>query len=272
MRLFNRSAQGTELTEAGEVFLPQAEELLRAAERAAASTRAAVPRTEITIGHTAGLIITRAVRELRLHHPDADITTRHLHWDEPRRALLDHRVDVAVARLPFPTEQLRVSVLYEEPRYVAVPLDHRLARETTVTLNDIADEPLTRFPDELWNAFWRVDPRPDGRRAPDGPEVTAHEDNLELVAGGQALSLTPAGARPRLRPDLTTVLVTDVPPAQVVVATRADDHRRLVTGFESCAAAHLSPSGVEEIRTEPSSPSDLPVPSPRTTRQDVVGS
>jgi len=90
-------------------------------------------------------------------------------WDEPRTALLDHRVDVAVARLPFPTDQLHVTVLYDEPRVLLIPLDHRLAGKESVTLDDIADEPIPRVPDPVWNAYWRIDPRPDGRPHPTVP-------------------------------------------------------------------------------------------------------
>src|SRR6516225_4675736 len=87
-RLLDRTPQGTRLTEAGEVFLPRAKALLRSAAQAAASTRAAAQPSRITIGYTTGFIVTPAVRELRHRHPDADVQTLHLAWDEPRTALL----------------------------------------------------------------------------------------------------------------------------------------------------------------------------------------
>lgn len=111
------------------------------------------------------------MRELRRRHPDADVQTLHLTWDQPRGALLDHRVDAVVARLPFPTDQLEVSVLYDEPRLLLVPVGHRLAAREYVALDDIADEPQPGLPGPAWNAFWRVDPRPDGSRSPEGPRV-----------------------------------------------------------------------------------------------------
>ena len=77
--------------------------------------------SRITIGYTTSIIVTPAVRELRRQHPDADVHTLHLDWNEPREALLDHRVDAVVARLPFPTGQLHVTILYDEPRLLLVP-------------------------------------------------------------------------------------------------------------------------------------------------------
>jgi DNA-binding transcriptional LysR family regulator len=234
-RLLDRTPQGTELTEAGAVFLPRAKAMLRAAAQAAAATRAAAQPSRITIGYTPGLIITPVVRQLRRQHPDADVRTLHLEWNEPRTALLDHRVDAAVTRLPLRTEGLHVTILYDEPRLLMVPLDHRLAGKESVTLDDIADEPMPRLADPVWDAYWRVDPRPDGSPAPDGPLVTALEDKIELIAAGQAVAIIPGGALSSIRPDLTTIPVPGIEPAHVVVATRADDKSRLVAAFRRAA-------------------------------------
>jgi DNA-binding transcriptional LysR family regulator len=240
-RLLDRTPQGSQLTEAGEAFLPRARALLRSAAQAAAVTRAAAQPNLITIGYTTNLIITPVIRELRHRHPDTDLHTLHLDWNEPREALLEHRVDAAVARLPFPTGQLHVTVLYDEPRMLLVSTGHRLAGKESVTLDDIADEPIPRLPDPEWNAFWRIDPRPDGTRAPDGPLVSALADKLELIASGQAVAIIPAAtgtASPR--PDLTAIPLHGVEPSHVVLATRADDRNRLLHALRKSAQAHLT--------------------------------
>jgi DNA-binding transcriptional LysR family regulator len=240
-RLLDRTPQGTRLTEAGEVFLPLAKALLRSAEQAAARTRAAAQPTRITIGYMGNLYVTAAVRELRHRNPDADVRVVHLAWNEPRAALLEHRVDAAVTRMPFATDGLDVTVLYDEPRALLVPLDHRLAGKEYVTLDDIADEPLPRVPDPAWNAFWRVDPRPDGRPAPDGPLVEDLQDKLEHIAAGQAVAIVAAGLNATaIRPELTTVPLEGVEPAHVVLATRAGDRNRLVAAFRRIARTQLT--------------------------------
>ena len=194
-RLLDRTPQGSQLTGAGEAFLPQAQALLRSAAQAAASARAAAQPARVTIGYIAGIIITPAVSQLRGRHPAADVQTLHLAWNEPRAALLDHRVDTVIARMPFTTSQLRVTSLYDEPRVLVVPLDHRLVGKESVTLDDIADEPVARVrqSDPAWSAFWRIDPRPGGRPAPDGPVAEAVEDKYELIAAGRAVAHHPGG-------------------------------------------------------------------------------
>ena len=241
VRLFDRTPQSTRLTEAGEVFLPRAKALLRSAVQATAQARDAAQPSRIGIGYLTGLIITPTVRALRREHPDADVQVVHLDWHQPRDALLDHRVDAVVTVLPFSTDQLHVTILYDEPRVVLVAVDHRLAGRQSVTLDDIADEPIPtlRDCDAAWNAFWRIDPRPDGRKAPEGPLFDTLDDGLELIADGGAVAVT-LGFYDSLRPDLTTVPLEGVEPSRVVVASRAGDRSRLVAAFRKLAEVHLT--------------------------------
>ncbi|CDO90879.1 LysR family transcriptional regulator [Mycobacterium triplex] len=242
VRLLDRTPQGTRLTEAGDVFLPRAKSLLRSAAQATAQARAAAQPHRVIVGYTTGMIVTPAVRELRREHPDADVQVTHLDWNHARHALLDHQVDAVVTRLPFPTDGLHVTILYDEPRVLAVPIDHRLAGRESVTLDDIADEPMPRLrhSDPAWSAFWRIDPRPNGRRAPDGPFIDALEDKFELIASGQAVAIMAGFHGNSLRPDITTVPLENVEPSRVVLATRAGDRGRLVGAFRKLAEAHLT--------------------------------
>lgn len=239
--LFERTRQGSHLTAAGEAFLPEALSLLRAADRAADRARSAGGPGPLTIGYTGNLLVTRVVRELRRR--GATVRTRHLPPREVAAALTDHRIDVAVTRLPLAADRLRVTVLYEEPRVLVVPVSHRLAGRDSVSLADFADEPLVRHSDPELDAFWRVDPRPDGRPAPDGPTAASVEDKLELVAAGDALTLAPPGdEHTSLRRDLTFVPVPDVEPCRVVVATRAGDANPLIEQCRAVTAALLKPA------------------------------
>ncbi|MEV4756540.1 LysR family transcriptional regulator [Micromonospora sp. NPDC049559] len=238
VRLFERSRQGSHLTAAGAAFLPEALSLLRAAERAAERARSAGSSDPLLIGYTGNLIVTPVVRELRRR--GRTVRTTYLSQPGVATALADHRIDVAVARLPLSTDRLRVTVLYEQPRVLVMPVSHRLAGKESVALDDFADEPLVRYPDPTLDAFWRVDPRPDGSPAPDGPTAATVEDKLELVAAGDALTMAPlADEYTSLRRDLTYVPVRDVEPCRVVVATRANEKSPLVEQFVAVAAALL---------------------------------
>jgi DNA-binding transcriptional LysR family regulator len=126
-------------------------------------------------------------------------------------------------------------------RLLLVPVDHRLAGKESVTLDDIVGEPIPRLPDPVWNAYWHIDPRPDGSPAPDGPLVGAYEDKTELIAAGQAVAIIPGGIPAgSLRPDLTTIPLDGVEPSHVVLATRASDRGRLVAAFSKSAREYLT--------------------------------
>jgi LysR substrate binding domain len=139
-----------------------------------------------------------------------------------------------------------VTILYDEPRLLLVPLDHRLAGKESVSLDDIAGEPIPKMPDPVWNAYWRIDPRPDGTPAPDGPLVGAIEDKNELIAAGQAVAIIPGGVPGgSIRPDLTTIPLHGVAPSHVILATRAADRSRLVAAFRRSAQHCLTGAGAE---------------------------
>ncbi|MEV1068104.1 LysR substrate-binding domain-containing protein [Streptomyces sp. NPDC050263] len=185
--------------------------------------------------------VTSAVRELRRMHPDADVRTLHLDRHEPRQALFEHRVDAVVTRLPFPTDGLRVSVLYDEARVLVVPLGHRLAGKESVTVDDLAGEPMPRMRGWRPRVERLLAPRTAPRfPVPDGPYVDEVEDEFELVAAGQTVAVSAAAPGFVLRPYLTSVPLDGVAPSQVVLATRADDRSRLVTAFRKVARTHLT--------------------------------
>ncbi|KJC63218.1 LysR family transcriptional regulator [Agreia bicolorata] len=244
VQLFERSSRGTQLTEAGVSFRPLAETLLDDAARAVAQVLQVATPHRLTVGYVGGLIITPAVAHLKRTNPGIDVRTLHLHWSDAHAALLDHRADVVVARTPFPTDGLRTTVLYEEPRVLLVPLGHRLANRPSVTLQDFAEEPLVGYDRADYDAFWRVTPRPDGSPAPYGPVADVWHDKLESVASGAALAVAPSGpGNGAPRPDLIAVPVEGIAWSTIVVASRLEHRKPLVAAFEKSAKAKLVPSG-----------------------------
>jgi DNA-binding transcriptional LysR family regulator len=239
--LFDRTAQGSRLTAAGLAFLPHADELLTTARRAAAHTRAAAAPHRLVVGYTTNLIVAEAVRQMRRRHPEADISTRHLPWDGAHPALIGHDVDVAVTRLPIKSDGVEATVLYREPRALLLSRRHRLADRDDVGLADIAAEPIPRVGDPVWDAFWRIDPRPHGGAAPDGPVIEELAELVDYLADGAGVLIAPADSRlPDLHPDLVTVPLRGVEPGRVALARRAGVRGALIDSFADCARRHVT--------------------------------
>ncbi|MEE1670333.1 LysR family transcriptional regulator [Streptomyces sp. WAC07094] len=247
VRLFDRSPQGTSLTDAGQAFLPRARTLLREAEQAARAARAAVQPHAVTVGCAEGLIITACMQELRRRHPEGQLRTRHLDWRDTR-ALAEGRVDALVAYrpLPFTTDGFRVTKLHEEPRVLVTSVSHPLANEEAVSLRALSDEELVACVSTpvIWST-----PKPVGDRpAPLRPAIDdSYEDKLELVATGHCVAIFPAGdRRAAVREDIALVPVIDTDSCEVVLVTRADDPNPLLRSLEDVARTVLGTASRRE--------------------------
>jgi DNA-binding transcriptional LysR family regulator len=243
VRLLDRTPQGVLLTEAGKAFLPEAHALLRAARRAALTVRAYAPAGKIIIGYVEDLVVTPAVRALRRRHPDADVVTRYLECHE-EGLFTDGHVDVLVARAPLfiPTDNIRITALYDEPRMLVMPADHPLAQRASVSLDDFAQGQSIICSHGGTRAIFPTDsPQPNSPEPmPAGRVVERFEDRLELVASGQAVAVLPVGdRRSSVRPDLATVPLDGFPASSVVVASRIGETNPLVAEFVSTATALL---------------------------------
>ena len=81
-----------------------------------------------------------------------------------------------------------------DPRVAALPTGQRLAERDSLTLADLADQPVLLpeiFASDEAERHWIIDPRPDGRPAPRGPAVRHLEDCLLMVARGKGTWLAP---------------------------------------------------------------------------------
>lgn len=194
--LFDRAGRLL-LNESGRRFRDHVE---RALGELDAGRRAAVEAAgegfgQVRLASETFLTVTGALASFKHSHPDTDVELYQMPADEMARALHARTVDWCVASQPVPGEGLEDVHLHEEPVYLAVPPDHRLASLASVTVPQLRDEPFVisrvghwqrRLLDQLFAAH-NLTPRIvcEG----DEPAATA-----VLVSAGLGLTLIPAMA------------------------------------------------------------------------------
>jgi LysR family hca operon transcriptional activator len=147
VKLLERKARGVELTAAGQVFLDHARLVLMQLDSAGeAARRAERPaRRGFVVGFLAGqevVWLSETLRILREEAPDIDVTISSLSSPELANALMQGRMDVALLRHETDTSGLAFKFLLKEPLVVILPAAHRLARQKSISPQDLAHETL----------------------------------------------------------------------------------------------------------------------------------
>lgn len=199
--LFERTARGAVLTEAGRDFLEGARETLACAERT-------LRRAQQTHGRAAGRLSVAFVpallelpqtlavlRRFHRNHPGVRVEVRAMPTVEQREAL--RRGDVQVGFLYYPPADPHIVAeqLMRQEHLLALPEGHPLAQRDSVPLALAAREPFIWFgrdaapyPFDLMRAQLEK----HGLRLRVVDEAASDEARLSMVAAGLGLTLVPA--------------------------------------------------------------------------------
>jgi DNA-binding transcriptional LysR family regulator len=218
--LFERDHHKVALTPAGTALVREAETLLARAAAARRRVQAAgrSPGASLTIAFRPGIIITEVVRQFTRQHPTVAVNAIRIEWDEQHAAIADGRADIAWIRTPIADSDLVITLLFNDPEMIALPAAHPLTGHNTVSLADLADEPMLHYD----AAPGHEAGRPSARRG-----IRTMEEKLEAVALGHGLALVPATAAAYYqRTDITYRPVSGAQPYQVALATTTETAQR----------------------------------------------
>lgn len=150
--LFDRSSRPVRLTNAGQLFLGDARDLVRGVEEAARQVRRA-GRGEagrVRVGYSYGGLydlVLALLRRLRAAWPEINMVVRQLPARDQIPALRARQVDVVLGRVTEPAgSDIVVHPLREEALIAILPAGHRLATGRTVQLANLGEEPFVMFP------------------------------------------------------------------------------------------------------------------------------
>lgn len=149
-RLLERGGHTVGLTNAGDVFYREAKTILRDWEVALDRVRSveAGAASVVRVGYlrnAARPIIVRAVRRLAETNPEIKLSLQCMEYNELRRAIDEHAVDVALAVNvdPAQSRHYRSTPIYQDSFYVVCAFDHPLAqRSGTLSPEDLRGHKL----------------------------------------------------------------------------------------------------------------------------------
>jgi DNA-binding transcriptional LysR family regulator len=246
-----------ELSAAGKVFLLDARAILAQAGQAANTARRAA-RGEIgrlSVGFVSSALYGEWVsvfRLMRARHPGVALVLQDMTSEEQAQAVKEHKLDAGLVRPPVPgAESLSFQSVFREPFVVALPRNHKFARQKQIGIKDLARELFLMVPRPLGPGFYDQIMRycaQSGFAPTVALETTSTQTIISLIAGGMGISLVPHSLQNLRRAGVVyRPLKPPVPTTELAVIWRPEDASpalRLFLGIVRQVAKNLREQSV----------------------------
>lgn len=149
--LFDRSRSQIRLTQAGEVFLQRAREILDRIERTEREVQrigegiAGRLRLAFVGSATYGLLPS-VLKEFRQAFPDIELALSAMNNAELKRSLIQREIDIAIARPSLDDVEIKSEVFLTESLVLALPEHLPRSRLETISLSDLKTETFILYP------------------------------------------------------------------------------------------------------------------------------
>ncbi|MBD2451223.1 LysR family transcriptional regulator [Nostoc sp. FACHB-152] len=152
--LFHRTKRNVQLTEAGQVFLIQVQEIFQQLQQAIQlgqqTSRGAVGKLVIGFVSSAAYNILPAVlKDYRNNVPGVSLELYELTTDQQLEWLREGRIDIGFIRPPVEDTIFSWETVFQESLMVALPEIHQLANQSYVSLASLVNEVFILFPRKL---------------------------------------------------------------------------------------------------------------------------
>lgn len=223
--LFERTNNRVVLTDAGQRFVERAQVILNQVYAARyEAQRISSDRALLRVGffgEGAAELTDPIFREFMRRSPMTEVHVVELMMTNQVPALVNNEVDVSFIRTPIVDSRLHLTPLFEEPRVAVVPASSSLASRSSLSVEDLFDQPFALAGEGApreWASFWSLD---DNRGSPSrvGGDVKSIPESLATVAYCDAVDTYPASAaRVFSHPGASYVPLSDAPRSELSVA------------------------------------------------------
>jgi DNA-binding transcriptional LysR family regulator len=223
--LFHRTKRSVKITEPGQVFLGEVQQILKQLEQAIQMGRQ-TSRGEMGqlivgfVSSSAYNILPTILRTFRNSVPGVSLELHELTTHEQLQWLRDGRIDVGFVRSPIEDDIFSFEVIFAESLVVALPETHLLAKDKSVSLRSLTNEPFILFPRLLAPGLYDLIISLC-QQAGFSPSVTQEAIQMQtivsLVAGGLGVAIVPESLQNLQRTGVVYKPVQE-PTAKVAIA------------------------------------------------------
>ena len=229
---------GVEIVERARRVVSEVEQMKEAARR---SQRPEAGTVRLGIFPTLGpYLLPHVIPPIRERYPDLQLLLVEEKSDELLARLRDGRLDAAILAMPVHDDQLHHEYLFEEPFLLAVPEQHRLARQADLNVDDLASENLLLLEEGHCLRRQTLDVcQLAGANEKSEFRATSLETLRQMVAANVGITLLPALA---VQPP-----VTQPPHIRLLSFTGAQPSRRIAMFWRRSSAMSAFLTGLAEV-------------------------
>jgi len=228
--VLSRERRRVELTAAGEVLLKHARRVFAALDLAVSEARraSAGQSGRIAIGYPSSFAssgLTELLRAYRARFPEVEMGLRELSPAEQLEALKNGDLDVGFVRSADEDPALVFERVRREPLVVALPADHRLAKQKRVRVASLARESFVSFPRSRGPGLFDqlVGLCRDAGFAPRIVQEAPQLALVSLVAAGFGVAFVPASVEALQRTGVVFKPIVGAPRADLYAVWRVGD-------------------------------------------------
>ena len=221
VKVFDRTSRRVRLTPEGEALQRDLTPALAAVDQAlvATSELSSKVRGLLRVGFvltTEGPALSRLIAAFQARYTSCEVRLHEVETFDAYRLLRQGDIDVLCNWLAVDQPDLTAGAAFAYyPRALAVAPSHRLAAQSTVSAEDLAEEEVALLPDSTPSAVYDLlVPRytPSGRPIRRTQPVQTINEILSLVARGRIVHPTSSSVPIFDRDDITLIPLTDLPP------------------------------------------------------------
>ena len=250
IRVFDRTSRRVRLTPAGQALRRSLQPAIGALEQALAETSSLAHsvRGLLRLGFvmtTEGPPLSRLVAAFQARYPACEVRLQEVETFDAYRALRQGDIDVLCNWLAVDEPDLTAGAAFATyERALAVAPSHRLARRTSVSVEDLADEEVALFPASTPRAVYDllVPPQtPSGRVIRRTQPVQTINEILSFVARGRIVHPTSSAVPIFGRDDILLVPIDDLPPIPLGLVWSAGRDNPRIRALEDVARSMSPP-------------------------------